>query len=184
MNRIISPVTHIGKPPVIARHFFQQLSPASKRHHERKLIRYPASLLYEVVSDVEHYYEFVPWCQKSKILQKSDSNLSAELTVGFKYLTEQYVSQVQLQPPKVVTAQSNQTNLFEFLRTEWKFTPAQDPNCTWVSFQVDFKFRSALYNELSEFFMSEVVHNMVKAFEERCKYLAKNRKASSCASAV
>jgi coenzyme Q-binding protein COQ10 len=136
------------KRSVLIRDFFQQASPALKRHHERRLIRYPAKLLYEVVSNVDKYHEFVPWCRQSKVLTRSNDRLSAELTVGFKYLTERYVSQVQLRAPQQVIATSFQTNLFESLRTEWKFSPAHDPDNTWVNFQVDFQFRSALYNEL------------------------------------
>lgn len=149
-----------------------------KRHHERKLIKYPPELLYEVVSDVDKYHEFVPWCQKSKVLVRNKDSMSAELTVGFKYFTEKYISQVQLKPDKFVSACSAQTNLFEYLKTEWKFSPAQTPGTTWVSFQVDFKFRSALYNEVSEFFLNEVVCNMVKAFEERCRCLHNVRRSN------
>eukprot|EP01031_Cornospumella_fuschlensis_P028334 gene28334-34210_t len=160
----------------VRKRFFFQQTPHMKRHHERKLIKYPPELLYEVVSDVDKYHEFVPWCQKSKVLSKNNESMSAELTVGFKYFTEKYISQVQLKPDKFVSACSTQTNLFEYLKTEWKFSPAQAPGTTWVSFQVDFKFRSTLYNEVSEYFLSEVVCNMVKAFEERCKQLHNARR--------
>lgn len=175
------PLLGVCKPLTIRRSFFQQ-APAARRHHERRLLQHPASLLYEVVADVEKYHCFVPWCQQSKILTNTGNELTAELTVGFKYLTERYVSRVQLLAPQLVTAQSTQTNLFEFLKTEWKFTPAADPNHTWVSFQVDFQFRSALYNELSDFFLNEVVHNMVKAFEQRCKAVDRQRTAGCLSS--
>ena len=51
--------------------------------------RYSQQQLYDVVAAVEHYKEFVPWCQRSDIcVQKPPDYLEAELEVGFKYFVE------------------------------------------------------------------------------------------------
>lgn len=153
------------------RTFFGQPETTSKVHHERRLIAYDTEQLYGVVANVENYKEFVPWCRDSTVLTNDGSHMDAELVVGFKYFKEQYISHVQLNRPSSVIATSHKTNLFELLKTEWQFTPASDPRKTWVTFRVEFKFKSQLYNNVSELFMKEVVNNMVKAFENRCKTL-------------
>jgi ribosome-associated toxin RatA of RatAB toxin-antitoxin module len=140
-----------------------------KKHFERKLINQPIATLYEVVSDVDRYKEFVPWCKESRVISKTGRNMTAELEVGFNIFSEKYTSKIETIEPTFVSAMSTETNLFEYLKTEWKFTPASDPKATWVTFQVEFKFRSAMYNELSRLFLQEVVAKMVKAFEQRCK---------------
>jgi ribosome-associated toxin RatA of RatAB toxin-antitoxin module len=124
---------------------------------------------FNVVAHVEKYKEFVPWCKDSVVLKRSTNELEAELVVGFGMFTERYISQVKVTPPTIVTATSHQTNLFETLRTEWKFSPASDPQNCWVTFEIDFQFRSAIYNNLSEVFLNDVVKNMVKAFEQQCQ---------------
>jgi ribosome-associated toxin RatA of RatAB toxin-antitoxin module len=144
------------------------MSTTGKKHFERKLIKQSVATLYEVVSDVNRYHEFVPWCKSSRVITRSGQSMTAELEVGFNVFAEKYVSKVEAVEPTSVTAISSQTNLFEYLRTEWKFTPASDPSTTWVTFQVDFKFKSAMYNQLSTLFLQEVVTKMVKAFEQRC----------------
>jgi coenzyme Q-binding protein COQ10 len=141
---------------------------ATKRHQERKLFKFPMSVLYNVVSDVDNYKHFVPWCKDSVVLERNGNKVTAELVVGFQYLQERYVSNVTLTPPHTVAATSSQAAVFEHLKSEWKFTPASDPNNTWVNFYVEFRFKSALYNEVSELFMSEVAKKMVQAFEKRC----------------
>ena len=147
------------------------------RHQERKLVKFPVSRLYDVVSDVDKYQEFVPWCVNSRVVSHNGNKMTAELSVGFQLLTEKYISHVELNKPNSVSAISTQANLFEYLKSEWKFTPSSsDPNATWVTFQIDFKFKLALYNELSEFFMQQVVKKMVQAFELRCKQLERNEK--------
>ena len=51
--------------------------------------RYSPQQLYSVVAAVEHYREFVPWCQKSELIKKEDDKyLEAVLEVGFKLFVE------------------------------------------------------------------------------------------------
>jgi ribosome-associated toxin RatA of RatAB toxin-antitoxin module len=131
-----------------------------------------------VVADVERYKDFVPWCKQSTIVQHiSPTQMNVELVVGFKYLTERYISHVTVSSPTQVSAISSQLNVFQSLKSDWKFSPSNsDPNHTWVTFQVDFKFKSSLYNELSDLFMSEVVKKMVQAFEQRCKVVDREKR--------
>jgi ribosome-associated toxin RatA of RatAB toxin-antitoxin module len=146
-----------------------------RKHFERKLIKQPVAILYNVVADVRRYNEFVPWCKKSQVLHTAGNGMTAELEVGFNIFTERYISKVTVDEPNQVNAVSTDTLLFEYLKTEWKFTPASDPSCTWVTFQVDFQFKSSLYNEVAKLFMTEVVGQMVKAFENRCQAVTAER---------
>jgi coenzyme Q-binding protein COQ10 len=160
---------------------------SSKRHYERRLLPYPQKHCFNVVADVSLYKNFVPWVKNSIILpdrtsatgtspiasqpdyQSIQRNIDAELEIGFGMFTEKYISHVTLSPYDQVIAVSKQTNLFEHLQTEWKFSAAKDPTTCWVTFSVDFEFKSAIYNQLSDLFMEDVANNMVKAFEKQCK---------------
>lgn len=152
-----------------------------KKHYERKLITQPIATLYSVVSDVSKYHEFVPWCKKSDVLTNDGKHMTAELEVGFNIFTERYISKVEVAEPNWVSAVSTDTNVFDHLKTEWKFTPASDPKSTWVTFQVEFQFKSAVYNELSKLFLQEVVTKMVKAFETRCVVVQQQAKKAGAA---
>ena len=55
-------------------------------------LRYSQEQLYAVVAGVEHYKEFVPWCQRSDIVdRKPPGFVEAELEVGFKMFVERSV---------------------------------------------------------------------------------------------
>lgn len=153
------------------------LPPNSKRHFERRLLKFSIEESYSVVADVNRYKEFVPWVIGSRILSGScnEREMEAELVVGFGLFTETYISKISLDKPIQVVATSNQTNLFQNLKTVWKFSPASDAKCCWVTFQIDFEFKSAVYNKLSEMFLQEVVSNMVKAFESQCQKVHRER---------
>lgn len=141
----------------------------TKKHFERKFMKYSCDEVYSVVADVNNYKNFVPWCKNSIVLKSSDDKLEAELEVGFGMISEKYISKVELARPNSVVALSTQTNLLEFLRTEWKFVPAANSRGCWVNFQIEYKFRSAMYNQVSDMFFKDIVNNMVQAFENQCK---------------
>ena len=45
-----------------------------------------------MVSKVEDYHSFVPWCKQSRVIRRVGSTyVEAELVVGFQMLTERYV---------------------------------------------------------------------------------------------
>lgn len=67
-------------------------------------------------------------------------------------------------------ALAKNTQLFHYLRNEWTFDPGPTPAAScWISFKVDFAFRSALYARAASLFMDEVVVKMVAAFDTRCR---------------
>lgn len=51
---------------------------------------YSPEQLYEVVAQVQHYHQFVPWCVGSNVLRRSPDNsyLEAELQIGFQMISE------------------------------------------------------------------------------------------------
>lgn len=95
--------------------------------------------------------------------------MEAELTVGYSLFKETYTSQISFEPGKSIVAISHQTNLFDYLHTEWAFAPGRDPNTCWVSFKIEFQFKSAIYSRVSDLFFEDIVENMVAAFEKRCR---------------
>ena len=150
---------------------------AAKRHFERRLMNYSCDELFSVVSNVAEYEQFVPWCKKSSIIRSDRNSMEAELYIGFGILNEKYTSKVSFIRPSTIIATSHQTHVFDYLKTEWKFTPSNDPAKSWITFQLDFKFHSELYSSICDLFMQQVVNKMVHAFETRCALVySKNRR--------
>ncbi|GFR50468.1 hypothetical protein Agub_g12524, partial [Astrephomene gubernaculifera] len=156
-----------------ARGFFTMgTAPASKKYNQRRLVGWTPEQLYTVVSRVEDYYKFVPWCQRSTVVKPASNNyMEAELEVGFQVLVERYTSQVFLAPGRSVRSRVADSSLFHHLDSTWTMEAGPTPRTCWLSFSVDFAFRSQLHGYLADIFFNEVVKQMSGAFEGRCATL-------------
>ena len=48
------------------------------------------------------------------------------------------------------------STLFDHLDSTWEFKPGPLPSTTWLSFSVDFAFKSPLYHHIASLFFDEV----------------------------
>ena len=97
--------------------------------------------------------------------------MSADLEIGFKFISEKYRSNVTLERPFSVKARSENTMLFSHFDSSWKFSPGPQPNTTLLSFHVDFGFKSPLYRQAVDVVFDQVVVRIISAFERRCRII-------------
>jgi coenzyme Q-binding protein COQ10 len=137
-------------------------------HAERKILRYTPEQLFDMVADVRRYPEFLPWCVGARILSRTEEELTADLTIGFKMFRETFRSQVTLERPGHVHVRYL-NGPFRYLNNHWRFHP--HPQGTEVDFFVDFEFRSRLLQAVIGTVFNEAVRLMVRAFERRAMQL-------------
>ncbi|XP_028395830.1 coenzyme Q-binding protein COQ10 homolog B, mitochondrial-like isoform X2 [Dendronephthya gigantea] len=144
-----------------------------KEYSNRKLIGFSMENLYHVVSHVEDYKYFVPWCRDSTVFEREGGHVKCKLEIGFPPLVERYISVLTLVPPNLVVSECTQGELFNYMKTVWRFSPGLkgDSQTAMIDLHVAFEFRSVLHSHLSSVFFDEVVKKMVYAFEKRCEKL-------------
>ena len=155
-------------------------------HAEKKVLPYSQEQLFDMVADVRRYPEFLPWCVGARVISRTETELVADLTIGFKMFRETFRSQVSLEHPHHVHVRYL-TGPFRYLNNHWRFRPvasggAQDARgpATEVDFFVDFEFKSRLLQAVIGTVFNEAVRLMVRAFERRA-YALYRRSAPSAA---
>jgi coenzyme Q-binding protein COQ10 len=137
-------------------------------HAEKRVLPYSQDQLFDMVADVRRYPEFLPWCVGARIVTRTETELVADLTIGFKMFRETFRSQVVLERPHHVHVRYL-TGPFRYLNNHWRFRLVA--NGTEVDFFVDFEFKSKLLQAVIGTVFNEAVRLMVRAFERRAMVL-------------
>uniref|UniRef100_A0A0K8T9Q7 Coenzyme Q-binding protein COQ10 START domain-containing protein n=1 Tax=Lygus hesperus TaxID=30085 RepID=A0A0K8T9Q7_LYGHE len=151
------------------RHFFTIPGITSSKRKEyvgRKIVGFTPDEMFQVVSDVENYRSFVPFCIRSDVNKRTEQLLLGRLEIGFPPLIESYVSRVTMNRPHLVKADCTDGKLFDHLTTTWKFSPVPKGNArsTAIFFYLSFEFKSALHSQLAIVFFNQLVQQMEQAF--------------------
>ena len=139
-------------------------------HAEERLLPYPPERLFDLVADVERYPEFLPWCVATRIRGRTETEVIADMVIGFKGIREKFSSRVRLDRPNLTIHVSYEEGPFKYLNNHWIFKGADDGACV-IDFFVDFEFRSRLLQKMIALLFNEAVRRMVGAFEARAEAL-------------
>lgn len=140
------------------------------KHIEQKHLPYTPEQMFDLVSDVGQYSQFLPWCIASRINRReSETVFYADLVVGYKLFRERFTSKVMLDAPHHIHIEYMKGPL-KNLKNNWEFTRQPDGSCI-IDFSVEFEFTNIALQALANMFFNEVVRRMVSAFEERAKVL-------------
>jgi coenzyme Q-binding protein COQ10 len=135
-------------------------------HAERRVAPYTCEQLFDLVADVGSYPRFLPWCLAARVRSRTETQLVADLTIGFGPFRETFTSRVALDRPKSV-AVTYENGPFRYLNNQWNFVP--HGSGTEVDFFVDFEFRSRILQVAIGVVFNEAVRRMVNAFLKRAR---------------
>ncbi len=135
-------------------------------HAERKTLPYTAEQMFDLVADVGKYPSFLPWCVGAHVTSHTETELVADLTIGFGPFRESFTSRVDLDRPRKCTVRY-ENGPFRYLNNQWTFVPNAH-GCE-VQFYVDFEFRSRLLQSAIGVVFNEAVRRMVNAFLKRAR---------------
>ena len=139
------------------------------KHAEQRVLPFTADQMFDLVADVEHYPEFLPWCLGTRITKRQPKLIEADMLIGFKLFRERFGSRVTLDRRRKTIGVEYIDGPFRYLINRWHF--ADHPDGCLVDFFVDFEFRSRLLRHVLSGLFGEAVHRMVRAFEIRAREL-------------
>ena len=136
---------------------------------EIRRLPYSAEQMFQLVADVGRYNEFLPWVIATRVRSDSETEMVADMLVGFKALREKFTSRVHKRHPHEIEVHYVDGPLKD-LDNRWVFTPVSDSECE-VDFSVDFTFKSKMFEKLAGQYFEKAFHKMVAAFETRAQDL-------------
>ena len=139
------------------------------RHTETRHLPYRPEQMFDLVADVKRYQEFLPWVAATRIRSDNETEMIADLVVGFRAIKESFTSRVHKQRPHEIKIDYVEGPL-KYLHNNWSFEEAPGGG-TKIDFCVDFAFRSRIFESLAGQMFDRALRRMIGAFEERAHQL-------------
>lgn len=136
---------------------------------ESRELPYSAEQMFDLVADVGKYQQFLPWVVATRVKSDSETEMIADMMVGFKALREKFTSRVIKERPTRILVEYLDGPL-NHLENSWHFEPLSDTRCR-IDFCVDFTFRNAVFEALAGQYLDRAFRKMVGAFEQRANAL-------------
>lgn len=133
------------------------------------LLPYPAQALYDLVNDVASYPEFLPWCSASEVLESSEAQMRASLTVAKGGISQRFITRNQLVPGESIVMELEQ-GPFRQLHGIWHFKALTDKACK-ISLDLSFDYDGPLIKATLGPLFNQAANTMVDAFCQRAKHL-------------
>ncbi|MEH6402412.1 MAG: type II toxin-antitoxin system RatA family toxin [Sneathiella sp.] len=134
-------------------------------HAEQRVLPYTPEQLFDLVAGVEKYPDFLPWCVGARIKERTDTQIFADLVIGFKMFRERFTSKVTLDRSIMRIDVEYMDGPFRYLNNHWIFEPHAS-GCK-IDFYVDFEFKSIILQKTIGLLFNEAVTRMIAAFETR-----------------
>ncbi len=138
-----------------------------------KELTFKPELMFQLVSDVENYPNFVPACKSLKIQSKVEqgevTNILAIMEVGYGLIYEKFTSDITINKKDLTIKVINRDGPFKRLNNHWKFLPSN--NGSSINFEIEFEAKETLSGGIINIMFEKVFSKYMDAFERRADYL-------------
>ena len=124
-----------------------------------------AENLYGLVSDVESYSEFIPWCEKSIIERRVHDYFFAKLNMRYLLFSGSFVSKVTLYDYERRINALGVKGSFRYLEANWVFDEYDDG--TLVSVNLELDLNNIILEKAIDSASEILIKETISSFEKR-----------------
>ena len=137
----------------------------------KKKLNYSNKQMFDLISDVEKYPDFLPWCKNTTIFNKSNDIFYSDMEIGFKLIKENFTSKVTLVKSEKVFSEAV-SGPFKIMNNIWEIGYIADNKCE-INLTIEFEFKSFILQNIIGKLFEKASKKMITAFEERANELYK-----------
>jgi ribosome-associated toxin RatA of RatAB toxin-antitoxin module len=133
-----------------------------------RVVPHTPQQMYDIVSQVEHYPEFVPYCDNTIVHHRDDDEVQASMVIAAGGMTKSFTTKNRLQPGKMIEIRLVD-GPFNHLEGFWRFDI--EKTGTRISFDLEFEFAGRMLSMLLGPVFEQITNKMVDAFCDRAEQL-------------
>ena len=132
------------------------------------LIWYSPQEMYVLVTGVEQYPQFLPWCDRARVVTSDASGMTAEVGISFSGIRQTFTTRNEHVPDRQV-AMKLVSGPFSRLDGEWNFVPIGDgtQRACRVELNLRYGFDNPTLGKLVGPVFDRIASSMVEAFVKR-----------------
>lgn len=136
------------------------------------LLWYSSREMYELVTGVEHYPHFLPWCERAEVLAQHDDGVTARLALSYAGVRHAFTTRNEHQPAQAVTMRLVD-GPFSRLEGVWSFRPIvsapADRQACRVELDLRYAFSSGALEALLSPVFDKIAETLVDSFVSRAE---------------
>ena len=142
-----------------------------KTVHKSVLIWYSAQEMFNLVTDVDHYPQFLPWCDHAKVVTRTPTGMTAEIGISMGAVKQTFTTQNthSTHGTALQVAMKLVNGPFSKLEGAWDFTPVGDisQRACKTELRLKYGFDNAVLAALVGPVFDKIAASMVDAFVKR-----------------
>ncbi len=133
--------------------------------HKSVLIWYSPQEMYDLVTDVAAYPQFLPWCCGSEVLSYENNEMVARLDFSVGGVSKSFSTRNRHRPDAEVEIELVD-GPFSHLQGRWLFQPLGEQGCK-ISLFLEYDFSSNMVGMVVGPVFSQIANSLVDAFQKR-----------------
>lgn len=135
--------------------------------HKSVLLGYSAEQMFDLVSKVEDYPQFLPWCSGVNVVERGDDKLVATIQINFHGVRQSFTTANHNDRP-------NQMKMhlvdgpFKMLEAVWTFKPLRT-DAVKIDFDIQYEFSSVILAQIVGPVFGMIASTMVDSFCKRAE---------------
>lgn len=127
------------------------------------LLWYSAAEMYRLVTDVQRYPDFLPWCEKADVLEQHADGMTARISLAYAGVRHAFTTRnVHEVDRQVLVALVD--GPFSLLEGSWVFAPLGRPGADADACRIEFDLRYAFSSRPLEAVLSPVFDKVANTF--------------------
>ena len=129
------------------------------------LIRHSAEQMFDLVTDVADYPNFLPWCGGVEVRHRDDTSMEAKIDINFKGIKQHFATRNSMQRPTRIDMEFADGPFRKFTGF-WRFTPLRVDACK-IEFALHYEFTNIILEKLIGPVFNHIANTFVESFVKR-----------------
>jgi ribosome-associated toxin RatA of RatAB toxin-antitoxin module len=133
------------------------------------LIGYSAQQMFDLVTNVADYPNFLPWCGGVHILRADENHMDARIDIHFKGIRQHFTTRNLHRRPHAIDMEFAD-GPFKTFTGYWRFITLRDDACK-IEFALHYEFNSYLLEKIIGPVFNHIANTFVESFVQRAKVI-------------